>query len=44
MGLIGTAAKAVAKMVREDKDFDDVKGEFGLLRQFKTCLERLEKK
>ncbi|KAF1844645.1 FAD dependent oxidoreductase [Cucurbitaria berberidis CBS 394.84] len=43
MALIGTAAKAVAKMVLEDKDFDDVEGEFGLLRGFKTGGERLKK-
>ncbi|CAO2648613.1 Nn.00g078800.m01.CDS01 [Neocucurbitaria sp. VM-36] len=42
MALIATAAEAVAKMVLEDQDFDDVEGEFGLLRGFRTSWERLK--
>jgi len=42
MALIATAAKAVAKMVLEDKGFGDVKGEFGLLEGMGTGAERME--
>jgi glycine/D-amino acid oxidase-like deaminating enzyme len=44
MGLIPTAAKAVAAMVVRDQGFGDVKEEFGLLEGFATSLERLEMK
>jgi glycine/D-amino acid oxidase-like deaminating enzyme len=43
MALIGTAAKAVAAMVLGDKDFGEVKEEFGLLDGFETSMERLGK-
>jgi glycine/D-amino acid oxidase-like deaminating enzyme len=43
MSIIPTAAKAVAKMVVEDLDFEDVKEEFGLLAGFETSVERQRK-
>ncbi|KAF2008758.1 FAD dependent oxidoreductase [Aaosphaeria arxii CBS 175.79] len=43
MALIFTAAKAVAKMVREDCDFAQVRKEFGIPALFGTSTERLEK-
>jgi glycine/D-amino acid oxidase-like deaminating enzyme len=43
MAIIGTAAKAVAKMIIDDLEFEDVKEEFGLLDGFGTCLDRLKK-
>lgn len=41
MAQIATAARAVAKMVFEDLDFEDVKGEFGLLGGCGTDVDRL---
>ncbi|KAH7089545.1 FAD dependent oxidoreductase-domain-containing protein [Paraphoma chrysanthemicola] len=42
MALIAVAAKAVAKMVLEDADFEQVRDEFGLLEGFGTGVERLK--
>ncbi|KAF1943335.1 FAD dependent oxidoreductase [Clathrospora elynae] len=41
MGLIATAARAVANMVVRDVGFDQVQEEFGLPHVFKTSTERL---
>ena len=41
MSFIPTTAKAVAKMVAEDSDFEDVKREFGIPGIFSTSTERL---
>ncbi|KAJ4346394.1 uncharacterized protein N0V89_010323 [Didymosphaeria variabile] len=41
MAFIPTTAKAVAKMVAEDSDFDYVKREFGIPEIFATSTERL---
>jgi len=41
MGLIFTAAKAVAKMAVQGKSFDDVRSEFGIPWIFATSKERL---
>ena len=43
MSFIPTSAKAVARMVVEDSDFDDVKSEFGIPGIFATTTERLRK-
>ena len=43
MALILTAAKAVARMVRDDVGFEEVKGEFKLPEFFATSEERLKK-
>ncbi|KAH7073893.1 FAD dependent oxidoreductase [Paraphoma chrysanthemicola] len=42
MALIAVAAKAVAKMVLEGNDFEEVKDEFGLLQGFGTGVKRLK--
>jgi hypothetical protein len=41
MGLIWTAAMGVAKMVKEDVGFEEVRNEFGLLAVMGTSRERL---
>jgi hypothetical protein len=41
MGLIWTAVRGVAKMVKEDVGFEEVRDEFGLLEVFRTSRERL---
>jgi glycine/D-amino acid oxidase-like deaminating enzyme len=43
MAQIATAARAVAKMVRQDKGFEDVREEFGLLGGMATSGKRLAK-
>ena len=43
MSFIPTAAKAVARMVVEGSDFDDVKSEFGMPGIFSTSAERLRR-
>lgn len=42
MAMIAVAAKAVAKMVLEDFEFEDVREEFGLLDAFGTNVRRLK--
>jgi hypothetical protein len=42
MAMIAVAAKAVAKMVLEDCEFEDVREEFGLLDAFGTNVRRLK--
>ncbi|KAH4185450.1 hypothetical protein HBI95_244630 [Parastagonospora nodorum] len=42
MSLIATASRAVAKMVVEDLEYEDVSAEFGLIEGWGTDVERME--